>query len=366
MTPAAPTADIIAMTTPGERRDPIVCLSHLRWDFVFQRPQHLMSRFAGTRPVVFFEEPLAADPGATLGVDQRVCRDTGVIVATPRLPEGLEGACRDAVLRQLLDETLEAHAIVRPVLWYYTPMMLPLSRHIEAAAVVYDCMDELANFRFAPPELTRLEGELMSAADVVFTGGHSLYEAKRSLHGNIHPFPSSVDRAHFSRARLPGDQDLSGPRRPRLGFYGVIDERMDLDLIAAIADARPDWSLILVGPVVKIAEADLPRRDNLIVGAGFAGCVLAERLPAAAASACCWSTGAPHIGGNAYDCLDAAGVLIHRYGPHIFHTNSERGARLSVAIHRVAPLRAPGAGPGRRHAGAHPINLTTLNQALRA
>ena len=199
--PAPQSADIIELGKPNERTDPIVCLSHLRWDFVFQRPQHLMSRFAETRTVLVFEEPLPAEPGAAMGIDLRTCADSGVMVATPRLPGGLEGACRNAVLRQLLDEAIAAHGIERPVLWYYTPMMLPLARHVEAAAVVYDCMDELANFRFAPPELTTLERELFATADVVFTGGHSLYEAKQHLHGNIHPFPSSVERDHFARAR---------------------------------------------------------------------------------------------------------------------------------------------------------------------
>ncbi|HEX8661919.1 MAG TPA: glycosyltransferase, partial [Brevundimonas sp.] len=245
----------------AHRTEPIVCLSHLRWNFVFQRPQHLMSRFAKSRTVLVFEEPLPVEPGATMGVDLRVCAESGVVVATPRLPDGLDGPSRNAVMRQLLDEAIAAQNIERPVLWYYTPMMVPIARHIEAAAVVYDCMDELANFRFAPPELTTLERELFASADVVFTGGYSLYEAKRALHDNIHPFPSSVDTAHFAQARsTPVGRD---DRRPRLGFFGVIDERMDLDLISRVAEARPDWDFEMVGPVVKIAAEDLPQRPNL-------------------------------------------------------------------------------------------------------
>src|SRR5258708_25202445 len=137
--------------------------------------------------------------------------------------------------------------------------------HLEAICTVYDCMDELANFKFAPPELTVLERELMGLADVVFTGGYSLWEAKRNRHPNIQPFPSSVDSLHFAKARgscgEPADQ--AALPWPRLGFYGVIDERMDLGLLAALADARPGWSLVVVGPVVKIDPADLPRRANL-------------------------------------------------------------------------------------------------------
>ena len=258
-------ADVVELAKPQDRGDPIVCFSHLRWDFVFQRPQHLMTRFARTRTVVVFEEPMPAQAGMAMGVDLRRCAASGVVVATPRLPEGLEGACRTAVLRQLLDEVLAGQSIEHPVLWYYTPMMLSLTRHIEASAVVYDCMDELSAFKLAPPEMTQLEAELMSRADVVFTGGYSLYEAKQGRHDNIHPFPSSVEREHFKQARSGLDQPpvQAAVTGPRLGCYGVIDERMDLELLAAVADARPDWSPVLGGPVVKIAEQDLPRRPNI-------------------------------------------------------------------------------------------------------
>jgi UDP-galactopyranose mutase len=213
---------------------------------------------------VFWEEPEAALPDMEPALGVRTCAETGVIVVTPSLPETLAADRREAVLKDLLDAYLagEKGPFVR---WYYTPMMLPFSRHIEAACTVYDCMDELANFRFAPAELLDLERELIASSDVVFTGGYSLYEAKKDLHPNIHPFPSSVDRAHFGQARamdaVPDDQ-ASLPR-PRFGFYGVIDERMDLEMVAAVADAHPEWSIVMVGPVVKIDSADLPHRANI-------------------------------------------------------------------------------------------------------
>jgi UDP-galactopyranose mutase len=331
-------------------------------------------------------------------------------------------------------------------------------------------MDELSNFLFAPRKMQMLEAELFGIADVVFTGGHGLFEAKRGAHENIHPFPSSVDQAHFAtaRGRLQDPPDQQSLPRPRLGYYGVVDERLDLELIADVADAHPDWGLVIVGPVVKIDEAKLPRRRNiaylgaktyadlpsylagwdvaimpfaineatrfisptktpeylaggrpvvstaitdvkrqyghldgvmiaddpaafieacehalappdgwreqadaalsglswdrtvdemsqliaaaiakravratvsqiarpsrrnatrhydyLIVGAGFAGSVLAERLARRGGRSVLLIDRRPHIGGNAYDRLDAEGVLIHAYGPHIFHTNSE-------------------------------------------
>ncbi len=245
--------------------DTLVCFSHLRWDFVFQRPQHLMTRFARSRKVVFWEEPTPAGSDGAAELEIKTCPASGVILVTPRLPEMLQGIAAEQALRTLLDGFLKAQAIVEPVVWYYTPMMLGFSRHVDAAAVVYDCMDELSHFRGAPPELVGRERELLAQADVVFTGGYSLYEAKRHRHGNIHPFPSSVDRAHFAKARLAQDDpaDQAALPRPRLGFYGVVDERMDLDLLAALADARPDWSLAILGPVVKIDPADLPQRPNI-------------------------------------------------------------------------------------------------------
>jgi UDP-galactopyranose mutase len=171
---------------------------------------------------------------------------------------------REATLKRLLD----AHvASIRGTLiaWYYTPMMLPFSRHLDADVTVFDAMDELSKFKFAPAKLLDLEQELIDLADVVFTGGSSLYEAKKHRHDNIHCFPSSVDRAHFCKARArsfePGDQeDLP---RPRLGFYGVIDERFDTELLDAVAKMRPNWSFVMVGPVVKIAPDDLPKRPNI-------------------------------------------------------------------------------------------------------
>lgn len=463
----------IAALAPGsdhapEPDRPIICFSHLRWDFVFQRPQQLMSRFAHEQPVIFWEEPLYVEGGKP---DLNLRRDaaSGVTIATPQLPQGMSARGEEEALGRLLEGLVADHG--RPaVLWYYTPMMLPFSQHIPADCVVYDCMDELANFRFAPAELVDLEQALIAQSDLVFTGGYSLYEAKRHRHPRVFPFPSSVDSAHFAQARTlreePADQTVIPG--PRLGFYGVIDERLDLDLIAAIADARPGWSLVMVGPVVKIDPVDLPQRANIhylgsrpyaelpgylagwdvalmpfainaatrfisptktpeylaagrpvvstpiadvvrhygmlegvlvaedarsfvaaieaalalpatgtawqeeadqalrgmewsitvagmrnliaqrrngtpaapaivspdglrdraprydvmVVGAGFAGAVMAERLASQTGKRVLVVDRRPHVGGNAYDRLDEAGVLIHQYGPHIFHTNS--------------------------------------------
>jgi UDP-galactopyranose mutase len=472
----------------------LLCFSHLRWNFVFQRPQHLMTRFAQRWPVVFWEEPEV--DGATLP-DLRIRHEGDVRIVTPVLPAGLDDAATQAALRALLDDFLSGEAPVA-VRWYYTPMMLAFSRGVQAAVTVYDCMDELSAFRFAPPTLLDLEAELLDRADLVFTGGYSLFEAKRDRHPDVRPFPSSVDVAHFARARsrTPGEKGSA-----RFGFYGVIDERMDLQLLAQLADARPDWTIEIVGPVVKIDPADLPRRANLhypgartydelpatvagwdvalmpfaineatrfisptktpeylaagrpvvstpvtdvvrhygaldavgiaergdafvaacdaalalvrddtndwltqadallagmswddtaaqmiaaidgvaaggvpddgrydyvIVGAGFAGAVMAERLAADGDKRVLVLDRRPHIGGNAYDEHDAAGILIHRYGPHIFHTNSADVFDYLSRFTEWRPYEHRVLAEVRGQQVPIPINRTTLNRLFDA
>lgn len=245
----------------------LVCLSHLRWDFVFQRPQHLLRRAARERRVFFFEEPRYAAGAPRLDESDRAVGPDGarVHVAVPILPEGMSEAERDAAARELLDGMLGARSADDYVLWYYTPMALAFTRHLRPLSIVYDCMDELSAFRGAPSGLPAREAELFRRASVVFTGGQSLYEAKRRLHPNIHPFPSSVDKDHFAAARRggPDPADQASIPGPRVGYFGVIDERMDMDLLVGVADARPDLSLVMLGPVVKIDETSLPRRPNI-------------------------------------------------------------------------------------------------------
>ncbi len=448
---------------------------------------------------------------------------TGVTVATPKLPTGgdQDAVCR--ATRDLLDRLLVDQGIRKPIVWYYTPMMLEFSRHVAetAAAVVYDCMDELSNFKFAPERIRGLEKDLVGLADVVFTGGYSLYEAKRGWHANIHPFPSSVDRPHFAKARTALEEpwDQAALPHPRLGFYGVIDERMDLGLVAELADAHPEWSIVMVGPVVKLDMADLPQRSNiaylggksydelpvylsgwdvalapfainestrfisptktpeylaggkpvvstaivdvkrhygqldavcvadthkdfiagceaalaltkagqswltaadlvladlswdktfarmsalvdgaivrksqsaaataapkvsstsvnapavmpagrrshydyLIVGAGFAGSVIAERLAEGSNKRVLMIDRRPHVAGNAYDVHDDAGLLIHQYGPHIFHTNSDEVVRYLSKFTAWRTYEHRVLASVRGKLVPIPINRTTIN-----
>ena len=494
----------------ASRLHTIICFSHLRWDFVYQRPQHLMSRFAKTAKVIFFEEPIVHEPLLTAILTSKICPSSGVTVATPRLPPNQSPDVIKATLQIFVEQILANTKPEQRVFWFYTPMMVDLVQNAEAAATVYDCMDELSKFKGAPSDITSMESRLLLKADVVFTGGRALYEAKADVHPNVHAFPSSIDFEHFARARADSQDepdDQAALPHPRLGFFGVIDERMDLETLALLADAKPDASIVMVGPVVKIEEKDLPRRPNihylggksynqlpdylagwdvalmnfaindatkyisptktpeylaggkpvvstpitdvvrdygdlkavfiaepgrpfveacesaleitkensswieavderlslqswdmtqtemaeaiehaiatkpsklktpvirpsnrrkpfdvLIVGAGPAGSVMAERLAAGSNKRVMLIDRRPHIGGNTYDHLDTAGVLVHRYGPHIFHTNSPEIFNYLSQFTRWRPYEHRVLAAVENKLLPMPINRTTLNR----
>jgi glycosyltransferase involved in cell wall biosynthesis len=167
--------------------------------------------------------------------------------------------------RRFVDRITADTPHARLIAWYYTPIALRFSAHLEPDICVYDCMDELSAFKNAPPDLVQMEKKLLRRADVVFTGGQSLYEAKRSLHRSIFPFPSSIDHAHFHKARGPGEDppEQKTIPHPRVGYFGVIDERLDIEMVAQTARAMPDVHFVMIGPVVKIDPASLPQAPNL-------------------------------------------------------------------------------------------------------
>ncbi len=241
----------------------LIVWSHLRWDFVFQRPQHLLTRFAKERRVFFFEEPhFTHNNVSSLKFAER---ENGVQVVTPQIPHGLSEAEVWVELRTLIDQMMEDEEIQSFTSWYYTPMALPFTDHLKPEVIIFDAMDELSAFKGAPVHLLQLESELLKVADVVFTGGQSIFEAKQHRHHNIHCFPSSIDTAHFAQARTtrtePADQaKIAGPR---VGFFGVLDERFDIELLQGAAALRPDWNFIIIGPVVKIDPATLPQASNI-------------------------------------------------------------------------------------------------------
>ncbi len=240
----------------------IIVFSHLRWEFVTQRPQHIVNRLAQGRKVLFIEEPIAYTD-EDRGTARTVQVGKSVTVVQPHISH----EHMIAELEKIVAEYSEKLAIKNPILWFYSPMFSDIIPSIKNhRLVVYDCMDELSAFKGASPELKFKERMLVSYADVVFTGGKSLFESKKTLKENVFCFPSSVDRQHFASAktgltRVP--KDIANLPGPVVGFYGVVDERLDLDLLAETARLRPDVSFVVIGPVVKISESDLPQAANL-------------------------------------------------------------------------------------------------------
>ena len=243
---------------------PLVVFSHLRWDFVYQRPQQLMARLAKDYRVFFVEEPVHHSGPAYMEITTPVM---GVHVCRPHTSVVAPGFHDDQLplLEELLEDLLVDHDLRNPIVWLYTPMALPLVQHLRPCALVYDCMDELSAFLHAPRQLMQREHALLKVADVVFTGGRSLYRAKKPRHDAVYCFPSSVESTHFAQAKDPAIEpaEQRSLSRPRLGFYGVIDERLDLDLIGLVARQHPQWQIVMVGPVVKIDPLGLPRYPNI-------------------------------------------------------------------------------------------------------
>lgn len=263
------------ITAPTGETPAIICLAHLGWDFVWQRPQQLLSRLARHYPVLYVNEPRHRPEGSGPQLVQ-VAAEGGVSAWQLGIPLDRLDEWRElyaVMVRELLLETGWARQgarglePLRPlILWFYTPTPCYLLETIPADLVVYDVMDDLASFQGASDDLRQREAAVMEAAGVVFTGGRSLYESRRERHDNIHLFPSGVDTAHFAQAHkasTPASELLAGIRGPRLGYIGVIDERIDLPLVDQLARAHSNWSLVMVGPIAKIEESDLPERPNI-------------------------------------------------------------------------------------------------------
>lgn len=240
----------------------LICFCHLRWDFVYQRPQHLLSRYATVQRVFVIEEPIFHNDCNTLQVVEKA---HNIWVIVPMITHGNSFNEIEQIQKDLLDRFFIDRQIENYIFLYFTPMAIGISDHFKPVLTIYDCMDELSSFKFAPPELIPRENELLLKADIVFTGGHNLFQAKKNSHHNIHPFPSSIDKEHFFKARTNSlePHDQASIPHPRFGFYGVVDERFDLNLINEVANSRPDWHFVIIGPVVKIDPESLPKAKNI-------------------------------------------------------------------------------------------------------
>jgi glycosyltransferase involved in cell wall biosynthesis len=246
---------------------------HLSWDWVWQRPQQFISRLGKNHKVLFVEtaapDPELASPMARFKIPQNLPNITILRLQFPAWRWG-DGDYVDAERRRLVREFVNGPAagqFENPVQWFYDPMAAPaFAGQMGEKLIVYDCMDELSKFRCAPPEIIEREAGLLERADVVFTGGYKLFESKRRHNPNCHFYGCGVDSRHFGKARLAEtavSASLAALPKPVLGFFGVVDERMDYDLLARLADAEPNWSIAIIGPVLKVEANSLPQRPNL-------------------------------------------------------------------------------------------------------
>ena len=242
----------------------LICLSHIRWNFVYQRPQHLLNRFAVNNRVFVIEEPVFEAHSDYYEIS-KPNEDANLWVVVLHVSKETSAEKRNHTLKALLDSFMYSNEIQKYILWYYSPMALEYTDHLNPSLTVYDCMDELSAFKSPPKGIKEMEVCLLQRADIVFTGGQSLYKAKKHLHHNIHPFPSSIDKSHFLSARVfkEDPEDQAAIPHPRFGFYGVIDERFNISLVDELASARPDWHFVFIGPVTKIDRNKLPARDNI-------------------------------------------------------------------------------------------------------
>lgn len=241
----------------------LLVFSHRRWDFVFRRSHHLMSRFAIFRRVFFFEEPIY---GMTM-IPRYHIRETpeNVQVVTPYLPKDLSPQEQECSLRRLVNELIHDEGFQAYTLWYYTPMALQFTQHLTPVAVLYDHAEDLSKFSHTPSQFSELESELLYRADLVFTGSPSLHDVKKYFHHNIHHVPNSLDHHHFYAARthLIDAEDQENIPGPRMGYFGVIDERLDFELIEKMALRRRHWSFVFIGPILNVDPARLPRHANI-------------------------------------------------------------------------------------------------------
>ncbi|MDQ3314162.1 MAG: glycosyltransferase [Verrucomicrobiota bacterium] len=252
---------------------PIIVHSHLGWDWVWQRPQQFHSRLSQRHKILFVEGPVPSDKISAAAVTLREVSDyPNIVVLQMQMPRARwkDGAWVDKERRRLVQSVLAGPLggnFANPVQWFYDPMAVTaFAGHLDEQAIVYDCMDQLSQFRGAPPELVRRERELLAVADVVFAGGPKIAQAKLPYNANCYSFGCGVDVRHFGKAthaatKIP--DDVAHLRGPVLGYFGVVDERLDYDLLARLADHDPEWNVVMVGPRAKVRRSSLPQRPNL-------------------------------------------------------------------------------------------------------
>jgi glycosyltransferase involved in cell wall biosynthesis len=250
---------------------PIIALCHLSWNWVWQRPQQFLSRLAKTHPVLFVETYCTETP-TTIVKLRSADGHPNVTICEMHLPASRwnDGKFIDRERRRALRSALSNELEGRfddAILWFNDPMAVTaFAGHLDESLIVYDCMDELSQFKGAPPALIEREYELLEVADVVFCGGRKMRDKRLPINSNSHFYGTGVDIRHFGTALSPNlavDPEIAALKGPVLGYFGVVDERIDYELLGALADANPNWHVVMVGPTTKVDPANFPKRRNL-------------------------------------------------------------------------------------------------------
>ena len=227
----------------------IIIFSHLRWDFVLQRPQHIASRLAHHMKILFVEEPIPYNKEEEGTARLRQVNEH-ITVMQPRVQE-----IKD--IEQLLKFMVRQKTV--PIGWFYSSDFSPLLRSLHFRKIVYDCMSD------HEPRPDADEPAMLAEADIVFTDSKALFESRIRVHPNVHCFPSSVEHGHFRKAlkniAVPGD--IAELKKPVVGYCGVIDGRLDMDLLDKVAEQSPETTFVLIGPLVNMPESKLPKRSNV-------------------------------------------------------------------------------------------------------
>lgn len=261
-----------AVEATNSSHAPILVHCHLRWDFVWQRPQQILSRLARHHTILFLEDAVEGEGIPRLEITMAQSNIVRVVPVLPGFAGTMSVDEQSLATLGLLEQALLEHPFLKgrfinPIQWFYSPMSAKVFMdQFDATAVVYDCMDELANFKFAPADLGQRESALLARADIVFTGGHQLFKSKSQRHDNTHFFGCGVDVAHFGRARLAATEtpdDMADLPGPVIGYFGVIDERLDYELIATLAERFSAGSVVMVGPFAKVSPNELPKHPNI-------------------------------------------------------------------------------------------------------
>ncbi|MEW6448454.1 MAG: glycosyltransferase [Bacillota bacterium] len=247
----------------------IICLSSVNWDPIWTRKQQVLSRLHPSNRILYVEPPGTLISPFKDPSYWGKWRPWGRWVSRPRpniyvfqppfvLPFGnmyhWVGKLNQYWLAAWVNLAIHRLKIKHPILWTYLPGTAAVARLIKHAVLIYDCVDEHGAYKGLVSERTiwKLETELLRTADITFVTAPGLYQRRKDHARRIYYVPNAADVAHFNKAcdpETPIPEEIRRLPSPRLCFVGVVQEWVDTELLARVARERPEWSIVLIGPV---------------------------------------------------------------------------------------------------------------------